>query len=679
MRAAGVGGAVPGVRASFAAAAVTLAAIGSLLLCVLFFGHGPADDSLFWIGGSAVLLVAVAVGASMLGALPRPSAGRSGTLVIVLLFALAVWSGLSILWSIEPDRSWAYLNRELVYVAFAVLGVYAGSLARVRALAGTLAILLGLVFAWALLGKIVPGLYDDYGRVARLRAPIGYWNALALLGDAALPLGMWIAARRGSSHWVRAAGVLLLYGAMVSMLLTYSRGGLVVGAVAVAVWLWIGTGRIESLATLAISAPVALLVFAFANTLSGIAGNGVARATRAHDGRLFAVALVVGATVVVGAAYLSARREEEHPISDATELRFVRLAVGGATGLVVGLFLVSLVRAGGPVDWVNARWHEFSSPVQLNQDPARLRSLSSNNRWTWWKEAANAFADHPVQGTGAGSFRFVHQPRYAGDSVVEPHNLPLQDLAETGLVGFLLATGAAFFAVLAIRSALRRLEGEDLAAAAALAVGVVAYLLHALIDFDWDFVAVTAPVLLAIGALAAAGRPLRRPEPPTLTDGVVTVAALALSLGIVYSLAAPWLADRRVGAAISAAEKGDVSGWIAAAKEANSLDPLSVDALFYWAAGETTKQTRASRILAGRLYQQATQLEPRNPDTWYQLGLYELNTLDAPQAAFRDLNHSYTLDPFGPLGQACSPLDLARRKAEGKKFSCRSPRPGAHP
>lgn len=659
MRAAGVGG------------AVSLAAIGSLLFCVLFFGHGPADDSLFWIGGSAVLLVAITVAGSMLGALPRPSAGRSGTLVIALLFALAVWSGLSILWSIEPDRSWAYLNRELVYVAFAMLGVYAGLLARVRVLAAALAILLGLVFAWALLGKIVPGLYEDYGRVARLRAPVGYWNALALLGDAALPLGMWIAARRGSSHWLRAAGVLLLYGAMVSMLLTYSRGGLVVGAVAVALWLWIGTGRIESLGALGISAPAALLVFAFAHTLSGVAGNGVTRAMRAHDGRLFAVALVVGAVAVGWAAYWSARAEEEHPISDATERRFIRFAVGGVAGLVAGLLLVSVVRAGGPGDWIDARWHEFSSPVQLNQDPARLRSFSSNNRWTWWKEAANAFADHPVQGTGAGSFRFVHQPRYAGDSVVEPHNLALQDLAETGLVGFLLAMGSAFFAVLAIRSALRRLDGDDRAAAAALAVGIVAYLLHALIDFDWDFVAVTAPVLLAVGALAAAGRPVGWAVRPTLTDGVVAVAALALSLGVVYSLAAPWLADRRVGAAISAAEQGNVAGWIAAAKEAQSLNPLSVDPLFYWASGETARQTRASRIQAGRLYQQATQLEPRNPDTWYQLGLYELNTLDAPQAAFRDLNHSYTLDPFGPLAQRCSPLDLARRKAEGKKFSCR--------
>ncbi|MDQ5820121.1 MAG: O-antigen ligase family protein, partial [Actinomycetota bacterium] len=457
MRAAGV----DGVRASFAASAATLAAIAGLLVCVLFFGHGTADDALFWIGGSAVLVVAAAVAASMLGALPRPSAGRWGTLVIASLAGFAIWSGLSILWSIEPDRSWAYLNRELVYVAFAILGVYAGALARVRQLAVGFAILLGLVFAWALLGKIVPALYEDYDRVARLRSPIGYWNALALLGDAALPLGMWIAGRRGASHWVRAAGVLLLYGAMVSMLLTYSRGGLVVGAVAVALWLWIGTGRIESLAALGISAPAALLVFAFAHTLEGVAENGVTQATRAHDGRLFAVALVLGAVAVAWAAHWSARMEEEHPISDAVERRFVRLALGCAVGLVAGLFLVSLVKAGGPVDWVDARWREFSSPIQLNQDPKRLRSFSSNNRWTWWKEAAGAFADRPVHGSGAGSFRLLHEPRYSGDAVLEPHNLPLQDLAETGLVGFLLAMGSAVFGLFAIRSALRRLEGDD--------------------------------------------------------------------------------------------------------------------------------------------------------------------------------------------------------------------------
>ena len=53
---------------------------------------------------------------------------------------------------------------------------------------------------WALLGKAVPALGpDDAGRVARLKGTIGYWNALALLADAALGLGLWLVSRSGTA------------------------------------------------------------------------------------------------------------------------------------------------------------------------------------------------------------------------------------------------------------------------------------------------------------------------------------------------------------------------------------------------------------------------------------------------------------------------------------------------
>ena len=83
--------------------------------------------------------------------------------------------------------------------------------------------LLGAVVVWSLLGKALPRLYEDYGRVARLRGPVGYWNQLALLGDFALALALsWHAAAR--------AGTLLVYGWLVALALTYSRGGVLVAA-----------------------------------------------------------------------------------------------------------------------------------------------------------------------------------------------------------------------------------------------------------------------------------------------------------------------------------------------------------------------------------------------------------------------------------------------------------------
>ena len=80
-------------------------------------------------------------------------------------------------------------------------------------------------------GRCCPWLYEDYGRIARLRGPVGYWNALALLGDIALPIGLCLATRR------RTAGTLLVFGWLVVIGLTYSRGGVLVAIVVVALWM----------------------------------------------------------------------------------------------------------------------------------------------------------------------------------------------------------------------------------------------------------------------------------------------------------------------------------------------------------------------------------------------------------------------------------------------------------
>ena len=120
---------------------------------------------------------------------------------------------LTIWWSIAPDRSWDALAKGLVVLAFGVVGLAAAVVPGrpLRTLALLLAALLGVVLAWALLGKAVPALGpDDAGRVARLKGSIGYWNALALLADAALGLGLWLVVAF-RDRLGRAAGPLLLF------------------------------------------------------------------------------------------------------------------------------------------------------------------------------------------------------------------------------------------------------------------------------------------------------------------------------------------------------------------------------------------------------------------------------------------------------------------------------------
>src|SRR5438128_570281 len=85
-----------------------------------------------------------------------------------------------------------------------------------------------LFWIGALAGKVVPALFPDGARVARLRNPIGYWNSLALVAATAVPLGLWLASSRGHHRAVRAAGALLVYLAELVVVLTYSRGGVAV-------------------------------------------------------------------------------------------------------------------------------------------------------------------------------------------------------------------------------------------------------------------------------------------------------------------------------------------------------------------------------------------------------------------------------------------------------------------
>jgi tetratricopeptide (TPR) repeat protein len=90
-----------------------------------------------------------------------------------------------------------------------------------------------------------------------------------------------------------------------------------------------------------------------------------------------------------------------------------------------------------------------------------------------------------------------------------------------------------------------------------------------------------------------------------------------------------------------------------AAKSARSLNPLSVEPLWILAGLETDEK-------ALELYRRARDREPKNPETWYRLGLFELLVLDRPRNAYRDLNQSYTLDDYGPAAVEGGALDQAR-------------------
>lgn len=639
-------------RGARESAGPVLLGVSAVLLAVaLFASNGSAYGPLVFVGGCAALAAGIAVSLAGLGLIAWPRLDRFGLAAVLLLAAFVCWTGLSVVWSVVPDESWQYLNRSLVYFAFLVLGLFVGvSMPRaVRWTAGVLTVLLAGVIVWALAGKVVPALFPDGARVARLRDPIGYWNGLALLCAMALPLSVWAAIRREHPRVVRAAGIVLAFLTTVALLLTYSRGGAVVALIAVGVYVAFCGRRLEALAALAIALPPALVVSAWAFSRPGLVDDGQSYDDRLHDGLIFGVILLVVGAVVAAAALVAVAREDRWRERFRWQPSGSRLAAGAVFALIVVVLLAS---GGRPVDWLRDGFREFTNPTSAaGSAPSRFTSLSSNSRWTWWKEAWRLWEDNPVVGTGAASFAVARRPiRENTTYATEPHNLPLQFLAETGLIGLLLGAGAWVTGGVALVRALRRFEGAEHAAALALAVATLAYLFHALVDYDWNFLALTAPLMLVVGVLLGAAAPgVRRAR-----SIVWTVAGIAVAVAVVFSLGAPWLAGRKVDDAFAALRESDSSRALDDAKAAKSLNPLSIEPLLALAAAE---EARDDQVAALRAYQDAVRLQPRNPRPWFELGQFELSA-GLREQGLRDLARSRELDPLGPANDLLVQLGL---------------------
>lgn len=607
---------------------MAVAVVTVLLLAALFAG-----DSV-WTALAALL---AAGGWSALASTGRACRPVGGTVLLSALLAIAAWAGLSVAWSVAPDRSWAELDRTLVFAAFLVVGLLLGARgpSACRWAAAALVAALGAAVLWALAGKAVPALFPDGGRAARLRDPIGYWNALALAADVLLVLGLWLAGRVGQSRTLRAVGVVAAYLAVAAVLLSGSRTGLAGAVAALALWLLLSRARLSALVlSLAVAAPAAAVaVWAF--TRPALVEDGGSRVDRVADGAWFGLLLIVGAA----AALLASAR-----------LR----GLGSSRGVPAVLSVLVLAATIGGVVLAIALG---GSGASAEQGPRRFFDPSANNRLAWWGEAMDVFAADPLLGSGAGTFE-VARKRYREDAVstIQPHSVPLQFLAGTGLVGLALFAALAAAAATAAAGALRRLEGAERDAAAALSVALALWLAHALVDYNWDFVAVTGPVLFAAGALASAGRPARTSARP-LTAAAVAALALAAAVSVI----APWLAERSVREVGSALDRGDLAAAADSAERARSLDPLSLAPLFARARVEETRRDADAALAA---YREAVRLQPENPETWYQLGLYEFGRGDRC-SAYAHLNEAYTLDPAGTQWAKGRELDQARAWVNG--------------
>jgi hypothetical protein len=604
----------------------------------------------------------------------RISTSTTGWVGLALLTAFAAWTGASMAWSIAPDATWTELNRVIAYALVAATALTVGaSLPRAaERIAKGYLVIAAVVALYALGGKAIPaahipGLIDlnHTAFFSRLRAPLAYWNALALFCVLAVPIAVQTAADPARGRRGRAAAVIALVLLLTTIGLTYSRGGVAVLAVALIVLLALGPDRLRTAAVAAAGVIGAAPALAVGFTRSDLTHDLVPLGRRTDDGLLFAAALIVGAVAAVLVERLLERRADRIVPTAVQRRRAVAIAAIGAV-VAVALAAGGLAASNrGLTGSVSQGFDSFKSvKFERQNDPARILQTNSGNRWVWWSEAVGAWADRPLAGWGAGSFPLLHRRyRHNALEVLQPHSVPLQFLAEVGLIGALI--GLAALGLLAAAGAQRVAAGVRAARAGippgpehryaiALFAAVVAWLVHMWFDWDWDIPGVALPLFAFLGVLAARprGTPGRALAPPR--SGAVVGARLgalalaaALTCAVVLSAVLPSLARDHTRKATEAFARTNWAEAVRQADIAQRLNPVAVDGLLLEAraAGRSGQFTLASRVLTD-----AVRRQPDNPDVWLGVGLLELARGDLPamRAAAR---HILELDPVAPTGR----------------------------
>jgi O-antigen ligase len=413
------------------------ALLSAALIVVLGYdegGYAPAS----WVWTAALLVVVGVVLAR--GRPDRPS--RLELAFLGALAALAIWSLLSAWWSIDPSGSVLEAQRVLLYLATAAALMFvSGPTSREAILVGTLAGIASICLAGLVdvaFGDDPVGAFTaDPGSEDRLAEPVGYANGLALIAALGCLIGL------GLGLAVRLAYLAVLPLFVVTLFLTYSRGG----------WLALAVGL---LAMLAIRLP-------------------------ALDRRV-AVPLAAALVAVVAAA---------------------------AVAVAVAF---------------------DSSTTTPSSGASRLTTVSGSNRADYWRVAWRDVQDHPVLGSGAGSWgRYWLRERPVTQPARDAHSLFLETVAEVGPLGLallLLAVAAPVAAAVVTRA--------NLLTPAALGP-FAAYVAHAAQDWDWELPAATVPALACAVALMVGARRPTRPLRPSwaaaAAAGILAVLTLVAFAG----------------------------------------------------------------------------------------------------------------------------------------------------
>jgi hypothetical protein len=622
-----------------------------------------------WTEIAVTVLGAAAVGVVVIIGPPGP---RWGLVTVLVMAALTALQGLSILWSYLPDSSWLASSQAVAYLAAFAAAVCLARVAPNRwpALLGGFAVAMTVLCGWSLLVKVFPSTLASSTTPGRLEAPFGYWNAIGLCAALGMPACLWAGVRRDRGRLLAGLAAPALCLLLSVAVLSYSRSADAAGIVAVALWLIFTPLRLRSVVMLVIGAVGAGLISAWMLTHAALKDSSATPAAQDHAGHTFGIVIAIALILVTAGGFWAAWAMDRVPVPAA-----LRRRIGWA---LIGLLLLGVVAAVGAIA-VSSRgltgeishvWHALTTTnAHVSSSSAGRVFQFGSSRPVYWHQAIHVgehalFKGVGLLGFGVARLRFTTNPSV----VSEAHSYVFETFADLGLLG-VAVTFALLVSWLVAASrplALRiRSTSLDPARAAerqgmvALASIVVAFGIQSTLDWTWFFSGVTVPVLICAGWLAGRG-PLVATKARS-DAAVATATRSASSNGWLDRLAARpaiaatvvvlvlgtvligWMQWRPLRSAQQLTQSESASSTAEAfplARSATSSDPLSV-APYPWLCSLDMDIHDASAARAELT--RARNLQPQNPVTWLDLGLFDFHhrRITLAQAEFQ---HALDLD-----------------------------------
>lgn len=511
-----------------------------------------------------------------------------------LLAGYTAWTFVSLLWSPNQGDAWYGANLTLFYLlafwvalAFITLGA-----SRRVALVATV---LGPALVAALTLAQFTTRAEDLFMNNRLIGTVSYYNAEAAFLLLPFWAGVYAAGSRRINPAVRAAvlgGTVLCAEVAV---LTQSRGAMVAMAISLPVFFLFSGNRLRGLLALAPITVSLLVAFPELNRvyLRFLEGDSVLPAL--EQAKSIVWLTVIGAGLY-GFLWGLVDRQWNLPagvvrVAGAVALAGVVLAVAASSFILVE-------RTGNPVAWGQEKWEAFKADETAGQAQSRYLSASGSGRYVLWEVAWKDFVSKPLLGVGTYNYEATYyqlRDRPVGH-VRFPHMLPLEVLAERGVIG-----GALFFGFLGtclaagLRKRFTDLNAEGKAQVGAILAGIAYWCVHSSAEWFWQIPAVTMPAMIYLAMLVA---PWDRGAAAENTPSAwpLRVAGCGIAVLMVVTVAPIYLSDRYVEQSLASTEPRSALANIEKAQSFYPVNPRLAqrEAELAAQAGDWPRATQAS-------------------------------------------------------------------------------------